>query len=73
MADGPLAGLALLDQVEGLAEYHLLHAAYGDLNARAGRPDQARAAFDGRWGSRTTPPSRRCCGAGSPGSRAPGA
>jgi RNA polymerase sigma-70 factor (ECF subfamily) len=46
MADGPLAGLALLDGVEGLDDYHLLHAAYGDLRARAGRPDQARASFE---------------------------
>ena len=46
MADGPLAGLALLDQLEGLEGYHLLHAAYGDLQARAGQPDDARAAFE---------------------------
>ncbi len=46
MADGPLAGLALLDLVEGLDDYHLLHAAYGDLHARAGRDDRARAAFE---------------------------
>ena len=46
MADGPLAGLALLDTVEGLDDYHLLHATYGDLHARAGRPDLARPAFE---------------------------
>ena len=46
MADGPLAGLALLDEVAGLDDYHLLHATYGDLHARAGRPDLARPAFE---------------------------
>jgi RNA polymerase sigma-70 factor (ECF subfamily) len=45
MADGPLAGLALLDAVQGLDDYHLLHASYGDLYARAGLPDRARPAF----------------------------
>ncbi len=55
MADGPLAGLALLDRVEGLAEYHLLHAAYGDLSARAGRPDEARAAFERALGLTDNP------------------
>jgi RNA polymerase sigma-70 factor (ECF subfamily) len=36
MTDGPRAGLALLDSVTGLDRYHLLHAARGELLARAG-------------------------------------
>ncbi len=38
MADGPLAGLAVLDRLTGLDEYHLFHATRGELLARAGRP-----------------------------------
>lgn len=45
MADGPLAGLARLDEVVGLEGYHLLHAVRGDLLERAGRPHQARTCF----------------------------
>lgn len=41
MADGPLAGLAMLDRLSGLEEYHLFHAARGELLARAGRPAAA--------------------------------
>ena len=44
MADGPLAGLAVLDRLGGLVEYHLYHATRGELLARAGRP--ARASFE---------------------------
>lgn len=44
MADGPHAGLAVLDRLVGLQDYHLFHAARGELLARAGRP--ARASFE---------------------------
>ncbi|MGL4339975.1 MAG: RNA polymerase sigma factor [Rhodoglobus sp.] len=44
MADGPLAGLAVLDRVTGLNDYHLFHATRGELLARAGRP--AKASFE---------------------------
>ena len=44
MADGPLAGLAVLDRLGGLDEYHLYHATRGELLARAGRP--ARGSFE---------------------------
>jgi RNA polymerase sigma-70 factor (ECF subfamily) len=44
MADGPLAGLAVLDRLTGLDEYHLFHATRGELLARAGRP--AAASFE---------------------------
>ncbi|CAN5184170.1 RNA polymerase sigma factor [soil metagenome] len=41
MADGAPAGLALLDSVAGLGQYHLYWAARGELLARAGEPDAA--------------------------------
>jgi RNA polymerase sigma-70 factor (ECF subfamily) len=46
MADGPHAGLALLDAIDGLDTYHLFHAARGELLARAGDTPAARAAFE---------------------------
>jgi RNA polymerase sigma-70 factor (ECF subfamily) len=46
MADGPHAGLALLDGLAGLDGYHLFHAARAELLLRAKEPDAARAAFD---------------------------
>jgi RNA polymerase sigma-70 factor (ECF subfamily) len=48
MADGPLAGLVLLDRPEMqqvLARYHLFHAARADLLQRAGRLTEARSAY----------------------------
>jgi predicted RNA polymerase sigma factor len=45
MADGPEAGLALIDRVEGLDAYHLLHAARADLLRRLDRLDEAAAAY----------------------------
>jgi RNA polymerase sigma-70 factor, ECF subfamily len=45
MAEGPDIGLRLIDDV-GLDEYHLLHAARADLLRRAGRYDEAAAAYD---------------------------
>jgi RNA polymerase sigma-70 factor (ECF subfamily) len=45
MADGPLAGLALLDEIAGLEAYHLFHATRGELLARAGETDAARNAL----------------------------
>ena len=49
MADGPLAGLRALAELEGdpkLAGYHLLPAARADLLARAGRTAEAVRALD---------------------------
>jgi RNA polymerase sigma factor (sigma-70 family) len=37
MATGPEQGLALIDQIDGLDRYHLLHAARADLLRRLGR------------------------------------
>jgi len=48
MAHGPEVGLALLAPLEGdpaLKTYHLLWSAHGELLHRAGRMDEARAAF----------------------------
>lgn len=45
MADGPAAGLALIDGITGLSEYHLLHSARADLLRRLGRRDEAVAAY----------------------------
>jgi RNA polymerase sigma-70 factor (ECF subfamily) len=44
MADGPAAGLALLDGLP-LEEYHLYHAARADLLRREGRRDESRIAY----------------------------
>jgi RNA polymerase sigma-70 factor (ECF subfamily) len=45
MADGPQHGLALIDVLDGLDGYHLLHAARAELLRRAGRPREAAAAY----------------------------
>lgn len=48
MADGPECGLALLERLrlgEALSSYYLFHAARADLLRRAGRADEARAAY----------------------------
>ncbi|WP_406421510.1 RNA polymerase sigma factor [Streptomyces sp. NBC_00842] len=48
MAEGPEAGLALVDALAGdpaLRAYHLLPSVRGDLLARLGRTDEARAEF----------------------------
>jgi predicted RNA polymerase sigma factor len=49
MADGPAAGLALVDALAGepaLADYHLLPSVRGDLLAKLGRADEARKEFE---------------------------
>ena len=49
MAEGPAAGLAVVDGLRGLpslAGYHLLPAVRGDLLARLGRAGEARAEFE---------------------------
>ena len=45
MAEGPAAGLELLDGLP-LERYHLFHAARADLLRRDGRSDEARAAYE---------------------------
>jgi len=45
MADGPAAGLALVDSLTGLDGYHLLPATRADLLRRLGRADEAAAEY----------------------------
>ena len=46
MADGPDAGLALMEALaDDLDRYHLFHAARADLLRRSGRTDEAKAAY----------------------------
>ena len=46
MAEGPERGLALIDAIDGLDGYHLLHSARADLLRRLGRAEDARAAYE---------------------------
>jgi RNA polymerase sigma-70 factor (ECF subfamily) len=59
MADGPQAGLRLLDEVQGLESYHLFHATSGELARRAGDVDAARAAFTRARDLAVNPAERR--------------
>jgi RNA polymerase sigma-70 factor (ECF subfamily) len=45
MAEGPERGLTLIDRIEGLDDYYLLHAARADLLRRDGRPEEAAASY----------------------------
>ena len=45
MRDGPAAGLALLDRIDGLDRYHLYHAGRADLLRRCGRTAEAAEAY----------------------------
>jgi len=45
MSEGPERGLELIDGIERLGRYHLLHAARADLLRRLGRRDESRAAY----------------------------
>jgi len=58
MADGPTAGLTLLDGVGGLEGYHLLHAARADLLRRSGRNAEAAAAYERAVELATNPAER---------------
>jgi len=46
MRDGPESGLALIDAIKDLNNYHLTHAARADLLRRLGRAKEARAAYE---------------------------
>lgn len=59
MADGPHAGLAALDRVEGLDDYHLFHATLGELRRRSGDLTGAGEAFDRALDLVTSPAERR--------------
>src|SRR4029453_10622818 len=45
MADGLDQGLGLIDEIQGLDDYHLLHAARADLLRRLGRDAEAAGAY----------------------------
>lgn len=62
MADGPTAGLALLDELrahKAVLNYHLFHAAYADLANQAGRPDDALLAYQRALSLAQQEPERR--------------
>jgi len=46
MADGPQAGLTLVDAIDGLDEYHLYHSARADLLRRLGRTGESSSAYE---------------------------
>jgi RNA polymerase sigma-70 factor, ECF subfamily len=57
MAEGPAAGLELLDDLP-LDRYHLFHSARADLLRREGRVDEARAAYERARALVTNEPER---------------
>lgn len=59
MADGPHAGLALVDTIDGLDTYHLFHATRGELLARTGDTEAASAAFEQALAFTDNPAERR--------------
>ncbi|MGZ8566740.1 MAG: RNA polymerase sigma factor [Actinomycetota bacterium] len=60
MADGPDAGLALMEPLAGeLDRYHLFHSARADLLRRSGRAEEAKAAYERALELATNPTERR--------------
>jgi RNA polymerase sigma-70 factor (ECF subfamily) len=58
MTNGADEGLELIAQIEGLDDYHLLHAARADLLRRLGRRDEAAGAYERALGLAPTPVER---------------
>ena len=58
MADGPERGLQLIDGIEGLDDYHLLHSARADLLRQLGREPEAAAAYRAALTGATQPAER---------------
>jgi RNA polymerase sigma-70 factor (ECF subfamily) len=58
MAEGPERGLELMDTIDGLDAYHLLHSARADLLRRLGRGDESRAAYERALALATNPVER---------------
>ncbi|WP_020672491.1 RNA polymerase sigma factor [Amycolatopsis nigrescens] len=59
MATTPADGLALIDRIDGLDHYHLLHAARADLLRRLGRTESAAVAYRRAHELATNPADRR--------------
>ncbi len=59
MSDGPLAGIAVLNGLEGLDAYHLFHATRGELLLRADEPGGAVKAFRQARGLTLNPAEQR--------------
>ncbi len=59
MRDGPEAGLAAIDAIEGLDDYHPLHAARADLLRRLGREAEAATAYERALALAANPVERR--------------
>jgi RNA polymerase sigma-70 factor, ECF subfamily len=59
MRDGPLAGLELIDAIDGLDGYHPLHAARADLLRRLGRNAEAANAYERALALAPNPVERR--------------
>ena len=58
MSAGPESGLRLVDRIEGLDGYHLLHATRADLLRRCGRQAEAAAAYERALELATSPVER---------------
>ncbi|SMC85242.1 RNA polymerase sigma factor [Kibdelosporangium aridum] len=59
MADGPEAGLKLIDAIEGLEKFHLMHSARADLLRRLGRAEEAAEAYRRALSLAAEEPDRR--------------
>jgi RNA polymerase sigma-70 factor (ECF subfamily) len=60
MADGPDAGLALMEPLaDELDRYHLFHSARADLLRRSGRTEEARTAYERALELATNPTEER--------------
>jgi RNA polymerase sigma-70 factor (ECF subfamily) len=59
MATNPADGLALIDRIDGLDHYHLLHAARADLLRRLGQLSEAATAYRRAHELATNPADRR--------------
>jgi len=58
-ADGPEAGLQALEGIDGIEEYHYLHAVRADLLRRLQRPAEARVAYERALELAHSEPERR--------------
>jgi RNA polymerase sigma-70 factor (ECF subfamily) len=59
MARRPEDGLALIERIEGLEGYHLLHSARAELLRRGGRPQEAAQAYERALELAVSPVERR--------------